>query len=393
MTERCFAPVSEDNVRAARTAFADRLAAHPFMLAPMAGVTDPTYRELAVEHGCPLCYSEMVSVAGIAHASDKTWELVDPAPGERQFAVQLFGSRPEQFAPAAAAVVERLGERLALLDINMACPVPKVFKKGEGSALMDDPERAVSIVVETLRGAAGAVPVTCKIRAGIYQSEELAPDFARRLEEAGASGVAVHGRAAKQFYTGKADWSVIKRVVEAVEIPVVGSGDVYEPSDCASGVAVHGRAAKQFYTGKADWSVIKRVVEAVEIPVVGSGDVYEPSDCVRMLAETGCSGVFVARGSYGNPWIFERAYSLWRTGVELPSPSVAERLATLRDHIERFSARGCHMARLRPVTCWYIKGLPAAATWRDRAMQCRSADDFLALVDAMETACREHGML
>lgn len=346
MTERCFAPVSEDNVRAARTAFADRLAAHPFMLAPMAGVTDPTYRELAVEHGCPLCYSEMVSVAGIAHASDKTWELVDPAPGERQFAVQLFGSRPEQFAPAAAAVVERLGERLALLDINMACPVPKVFKKGEGSALMDDPERAVSIVVETLRGAAGAVPVTCKIRAGIYQSEELAPDFARRLEEAGASGVAVHGR-----------------------------------------------AAKQFYTGKADWSVIKRVVEAVEIPVVGSGDVYEPSDCVRMLAETGCSGVFVARGSYGNPWIFERAYSLWRTGVELPSPSVAERLATLRDHIERFSARGCHMARLRPVTCWYIKGLPAAATWRDRAMQCRSADDFLALVDAMETACREHGML
>lgn len=316
------------------------------MLAPMAGVTDPTYREICVEHGAPLCYSEMVSVAGIAYASSKTWELVDPAPGERQIAVQLFGSRPEQFAPAAAAVVERLGERLALLDINMACPVPKVFKKGEGSALMDDPERACSIVVETLRGAAGAVPVTCKIRAGIYQGEELAPEFARRLVDAGACGVAVHGR-----------------------------------------------AAKQFYTGVADWSVIRRVVEAVEVPVVGSGDVYDPEDCVRMLEETGCAGVFVARGSYGNPWIFERAYALRETGELSAAPSVAVRLATLREHIERFSARGGHMARLRPVTCWYIKGLPAAATWRDRAMQCRSEGDYLGLIDAMEQACREHGMI
>ena len=327
-------------------AFAARLAAHPFMLAPMAGVTDPTYREICVEHGAPLCYSEMVSVAGIAHGSEKTWELVDPAPGERQIAVQLFGSRPEQFAPAAEAVVERLGERLALIDINMACPVPKVFKKGEGSALMDDPDRACAIVAETLRGAAGAAPVTCKIRAGIYQSEELAPEFARRLEDAGADGVAVHGR-----------------------------------------------AAKQFYTGKADWGVIRRVVEAVGIPVVGSGDVYTPEDCLRMPEETGCAGVFVARGSYGNPWIFERAYALRETGELPPAPSVATRLATLRDHIERFSARGCHMARLRPVTCWYIKGLPSAAVWRDRAMACRGAGDFLALVDAMEQACREHGIV
>ena len=316
------------------------------MLAPMAGVTDATYREIAVEHGAPLCYSEMVSVAGLAHASAKTWELVDPAPGEPQIAVQLFGSRPEQFAPGAAAVLERLGDRLALIDINMACPVPKVFKKGEGSALMDDPDRACDIVVETLRGVAGAVPVTCKIRAGIYQSEELAPAFAQRLEAAGASGVAVHGR-----------------------------------------------AAKQFYTGTADWGVIQRVVQAVQIPVIGSGDVYEPEDCVRMLRETGCQGVFVARGSYGNPWIFERAYALLHTNNAGEKPSVSLRLATLRDHIVRFAARGGHMARLRPITCWYIKGLPSAAVWRDRAMQCRSEANYLALIDAMEEACREHGLL
>lgn len=344
-TARFFAPVREDDVASGRASFAARLAERPFMLAPMAGVTDPTYREIAVEHGAPLCYSEMVSVAGLAHASAKTWELCDPAPGEPQIAVQLFGSRPEQFASGAAKVLDRLGERLALIDINMACPVPKVFKKGEGSALMLDPERACDCLIEALRGVAGAVPVTCKIRAGVYQGQELAPAFARRLEDAGASGVAVHGR-----------------------------------------------AAKQFYTGSADWGVIRRVTEAVGIPVVGSGDVYTPQDAVRMLAETGCAGVFVARGSYGNPWIFERAYALWKTG-ELPeAPGVLERLATLRDHIRRFAARGQHMARLRPVTCWYIKGLPSAAAWRDRAMACRDEGDFLALVDDIERACREHGV-
>jgi len=327
-------------------ALAARLAEHPFMLAPMAGVTDPSYREVAVEHGAPLCYSEMVSVAGLAHASQKTWDLCDPAPGEAQVAVQLFGSRPEQFAPAAQKVIDRLGDRLALIDINMACPVPKVFKKGEGSAMMATPELAAACVEETLRGAGGRVPVTCKIRAGIYQSEELAPEFAKRLEAAGASGVAVHGR-----------------------------------------------AAKQFYTGTADWGVIKRVADAVSVPVIGSGDVFEPADAVRMLRETGCRGVFVARGSYGNPWFFERAYALWRTGVLPEPPGVGERLATLRDHMRRVADRGCHMVRMRPVTCWYIKGLPAAATWRDRAMSCKTREDYEALYDAMEEACREHGML
>ncbi len=325
---------------------AARLTAHPVLLAPMAGVTDAAYRTVCVEHGAPLCYSEMVSVAGLAYASAKTWELCDPAPAERQIAVQLFGSRPEQFASGAAAVRERLGERLALIDINMACPVPKVFKKGEGSALMEQPELACEIVRSTLSGAGDDLPVTCKIRAGIYQSEVLAPEFARRLADAGA---------------------------------------------CA--IAVHGRAAKQFYTGVADWSVIRRVVEAVEVPVIGSGDVYTPQDVVRMRAETGCAGVFVARGSYGNPWIFERAEALLR-GEEPPAePTLAERFAVLRRHIGLAAEQGGNMARLRPVTCWYIKGLPSAAAWRNRAMECRSAQDFLDVVSTMEEACRAHGAL
>ena len=322
-----------------------RLAREPFMLAPMAGVTDPVYRGIAIEHGCPLCYSEMVSVAGLAHGGQKTWELVDPGEGEPQIAVQLFGSKPEQFAPAARDVLERLGARLALIDINMACPVPKVFKKGEGSALMADPERACACLRETLRGVDGAVPVTAKIRAGIYMGEELAPEFAQRLQEAGA---------------------------------------------CA--IAVHGRAAKQFYTGSADWGVVERVAQAVNVPVIGSGDVMSAQRCVDMLAQTSAAGVFVARGSYGNPWIFEHAYSLWRTGVLPEAPSVSERLDTLEVHIRRAAQSAAHMVRLRPVTCWYIKGLPAAAQWRGRAMACATLDDYLSLLDDMRTALHEHGM-
>ncbi len=324
----------------------ERLAAHPVMLAPMAGVTDAAYREMAVLYGCPLCYSEMVSVAGLAYASQKTWELVEPAPLEAQIAVQLFGSRPEQFDSGAAAVREHLGDRLALIDINMACPVAKVFKKGEGAALMRAPELAQDCVRAALRGAGDDLPVTCKIRAGIDTGEVLAPEFARRLEEAGA---------------------------------------------CA--IAVHGRVARQFYSGSADWSVIAQVVSAVTIPVIGSGDVFEPADVLAMKSETGCAGVFVARGSYGDPWIFEHAEALLATGILPDGPTLAERFAALREHIRRAAAYGGNMARLRPVTCWYIKGLPGAASWRDRAMKCRSTEDFLGLVDAMEVACHEHGLL
>ena len=155
---------------------------------------------------------------------------------------------------------------------------------------------------------------------------------------------------------------------------------------------MHSRAAKQFYTGTADWGVVQRVVQAVEVPVIGSGDVMSAERCVAMLAETGCAGVFVARGGYGNPWIFRDAYSLWKTGETPQPPTVMERLDTLELHIRRAAASASHMVRLRPVTCWYIKGLPAAAQWRGRAMACSALDDYLALLDDMRAAVREHGM-
>ena len=188
-------------------------AEQPFLMAPMAGVTDPAYRIMCRRRGANLAYSEMVSVAGLAYASNKTWRLVLPADEERQICVQLFGSKPDQFASAVAAVEDRVGDRLSLIDINMACPARKVVTKGEGSALMRTPELAEKIV-EAAVGAAH-VPVTVKIRKGFYAEDRNAATFAQMLEGAGAAAVAVHGRCATQLYTGQADWSVVDEVADA----------------------------------------------------------------------------------------------------------------------------------------------------------------------------------
>ena len=205
-------------------------AEQPFLMAPMAGVTDPAYRIMCRRRGANLAYSEMVSVAGLAYASNKTWRLVLPADEEQQICVQLFGSKPDQFASAVTAVEERVGDRLSLIDINMACPARKVVTKGEGSALMRTPDLAEKIVQAAV--SAAHVPVTVKIRKGFYAEDCNAATFAQMLEGAGAAAVAVHGRCATQLYTGQADWSVVDEVADAVEIPVVDelsdTGELYD---------------------------------------------------------------------------------------------------------------------------------------------------------------------
>ena len=248
----------------------------PFLLAPMAGVTDAAYRIMCRHHGAKMAFSEMVSVAGLAYKSEKTWDLVLPAAEEPQICVQLFGSKPEQFASAVEAVEERVGEKLSSIDINMACPARKVVTKGEGSALMREPELAAQIAAAAVGRA--HVPVTCKMRIGYAAGERVAPDFAARLEQAGVSGVAVHGR-----------------------------------------------FATQLYTGDADWSIIDDVASRIDIPVVGSGDVFSAEDAVRMLTTTAASGVFIARGTYGNPWVFEDAMNMLQGNPVRPSPSSCTR--------------------------------------------------------------------
>ncbi len=320
-----------------------RYAEQPFLMAPMAGVTDAAYRIMMRRHGARLAYSEMVSVAGLAYASERTWELVLPADDEPTIAVQLFGSKPEQFAGAVEAVEERVGSKLALIDINMACPARKVITKGEGSALMDNPALASEIVKAAVSHA--SVPVTAKIRIGFATGDRVAPAFAEMLEDAGAAAIAVHGR-----------------------------------------------SAKQLYTGTADWSIIDEVAARVSVPVVGSGDVYTADDAVRMLNETAASAVFVARGTYGNPWIFEDARALAFEGAPVPHRTYRERLDALREHLaltHELVPRA--MARARTYATWYLKGMPHAAAWRGRVVQCDTYEDFMALVDEIEddVTCEE----
>ncbi|OUO62314.1 tRNA dihydrouridine synthase DusB [Collinsella sp. An271] len=314
-----------------RAAYAEQ----PFLLAPMAGVTDAAYRIMCRRRGAAMAYSEMVSVAGLAYASNKTWRLVLPEDEEPQICVQLFGSKPEQFAGAVDAVQERVGDKLLLIDINMACPARKVITKGEGSALMETPELAADIVRAAVERA--QVPVTVKMRIAFRTGERTAPELARMLEDAGAAAVAVHGR-----------------------------------------------TAKQLYTGAADWSIIDEVADAVEIPVVGSGDVFSAEDAVRMLKTTKAEAVFVARGTYGNPWIFDDARALAADGTAVPVRSAHERLEALREHLGLVHRYLPFMARARTFATWYLKGMPHAAAWRGRVVKCTDYRDFMDLVDEIE---------
>ena len=315
-----------------RVSLAERLAAHPFLMAPMAGVTDSAYRMMARAGGADLAYSEMVSCAGLHYGGNGSWELTETAEGEPDLAVQLFGSRPELFAEAAAGVAERLGERLVLIDINMACPVPKVTKKGEGAALMETPEVAESLV----RACAGAlepygVPTTVKIRRGRRDGAEVAPEFARRMAAAGAQAVAVHGRFATQMYHGESDRSVVGRVAEAVDVPVIGSGDVRDARDAAA-----------------------------------------------MLTETGATAVMIARGTYGNPWVFSQARDLL-AGREPETPGYVRRIEAFECHMRLLDACGAHLKRGRSLANWYLRGMPDAAFWRGEANKCASLEEFLAV--------------
>ena len=318
---------------------AERLRATPLLMAPMAGVSDAAYRMMARCGGAALAYSEMVSVAGLHYGGAKTWELVVPHDPEPDIAVQLFGSDPEQFREAVTLVCDRLGAQLALIDINMACPVPKVTRKGEGSALLDDPQRAAAIVRACV--AESGVPVTVKIRRARRTGDvEVAPAFARAMEDAGAAAVAVHGRTASQLYRGEADWGVIDRVAQAVSVPVIGTGDVRTAEDAA-----------------------------------------------RMLRETGATAVMVARGTYGNPWIFDDAQRIL-AGEERHLHDTSQRLAAFACHVRLLEATGAHLARARSLAGWYLRGMPNAAQWRDRAMQCRGVEDYLSLVEAVVEASK-----
>lgn len=298
-------------------------------LAPMAGVTDAAYRSMYVGHA-DLCYTEMVSATGLSYGSQPTRDLCTPHEKEGRFAIQLFGHDPYCMTKEAARLCEDFGERLVLIDVNMACPVAKVVRKGEGSALLGQ----LDLAAEIIKSMADELPcaVTAKIRTGIRKDEPLYLEAGRVLEQAGAAALALHGRSAGQGYRGESDRESIEKLAAALSIPLIGSGDVMSAAD------------------------------AIE------------------LYDKGCAAVFVARGSYGNPWIFDQI-----KGLRTEGPSLKERVAAAREHLHRAIELGVHMGRMRKIIAWYLKGAPHAASVRAKTMSCDCAQDFIALLDEIES--------
>lgn len=285
-------------------------------LAPMAGVSDISYRLLAKEMGASLVCTEMVSAMGIKYNNENTKELLYLEERERPVSMQIFGSDPKAIA-LGAAVVEESGADI--VDINMGCPVKKVVSSGDGSALMKTPDLAVEVAKAAVQAV--NIPVTVKLRLGWDDTSKNVIEIAKRIEETGVAAIAVHGRTREQMYSGRADWSYIKKVKEALSIPVLGNGDVVNPE-----------------TAKA------------------------------MFEETGCDAVLVGRGAQGNPWIFKQITHYLETGEILPEPTHLEKVKMLKRHFEllcHYKGESLGIREIRTHAGWYIKGMPEAAKWRN----------------------------
>jgi tRNA-dihydrouridine synthase B len=316
-------------------ALSDILAAGNVVLGPMAGITEAPFRAICRRMGAGLTYTEMISAKGLHYNPDAriSRTLLTLSPDETPAAVQLFGSDPEVMARQARRIVDIHGTDVALIDINMGCPVTKVTSRGEGSALMRDPKRAAAIV-RRVADTCG-VPVTVKFRKGWDATEVRAVEFARAMEAAGAAAVTVHGRTRDQFYRGAADWGVIADVKAVVSVPVIGSGDVFSARDAKA-----------------------------------------------MLDRTGVDAVMVARGAQGNPWIFRQCRALLDSGEEIAGPTAFERIDMAREHAAALVAFGGEEAfrRMRKHVGWYVHGLPGATFVRERVNQVgsyREMDELL----------------
>ena len=300
---------------------------NPLVLAPMAGVTDLPFRLLCKEMGAGLVCMEMISAKALYYKNKNTRDMLHIDPRELPVSLQLFGSDPDCIAEMAKEIEEL---PFAVLDINMGCPVPKVFGNGDGSALMKNPKLVAEIVEKTARAI--KKPVTVKMRTGVDDQHINAPEIAHICEECGAAAVAVHGRTREQYYSGQADWNVIAQVKRRVKIPVIGNGDI--------------RSAR---------------------------------DVLEMKRITGCDGFMIGRGAEGNPWIFRQILHALETGEELPKPSVEEMCDVVLRHArmvveEKGEDRG--IREMRKHAAWYTAGYRNSSRLRGLMNEAKTYEDL-----------------
>ena len=301
-------------------------------LGPMAGVTDLPFRSICKECGADLIYTEMVSAKGIMYENKNTENLLRVEEGERPVALQLFGEDATILSEMAKKIEHR---NFDILDINMGCPVPKVVNNGEGSALMKNPKKIGEIVSAVVK--ATKKPVTIKIRKGFGLEDTNAPLVAKIAEDAGVSAIAVHGRTREQYYSGTADWDIIRQVKEAVKIPVIGNGDIFTPEDAS-----------------------------------------------RMLEETGCDGIMVARGVQGNPWLFSQIKAYLEDGTKLPKPDLDIVIAMILHHAKihiGYIGEYAGIREMRKHVAWYVSGYPKATKLRNAVNEVETMEQLKELLE------------
>ena len=310
---------------------------NPFVLAPMAGVTDLAFRKLCKEQEAGLICMEMVSAKGIMYNNKNTKFLLTIDERERPVSLQLFGSDPDIISEQAKRIEELPFD---ILDINMGCPVPKIVNNGDGSALMKNPLLAGEIIEKTARAI--QKPVTVKIRKGFDEEHINAVEMAHIAQESGAAAIAVHGR-----------------------------------------------TREQYYSGKADWEIIRKVKEAVKIPVIGNGDVWTPQDAIDMRKQTGCDGVMIGRGAQGNPWIFKQILHYEQTGELLEKPSPQEVTEMILRHAKmqmEFKGEYIGMREIRKHAAWYTAGYKNSAKLRGKINETETYEELKELLSHLGNA-------